>query len=243
MENLNFDKERIADLMKKYMDEIETAIRYEKLVDKFIEERCSRCGTQQCNPNLTKDILGCHDFINYLQNIKENNKLKRVGNFEKVSLGQFADAMEDCFGQYKYSVTEVEKAFNVVKIPERATGGSAGYDFVLPVDITLEAGQSATIPTGIRCKINTGVFLMIVPRSGLGFKYACRLWNTAGIVDSDYYYADNEGHVFVKIRNEGGRTMELKAGDRFCQGILLEYCITDFDNATAQRTGGMGSTN
>lgn len=168
--------------------------------------------------------------------------MQRIANFEKVSFDQFMTDLEDSFGQYHFSINEMQKAYNDIEVPERATGGSAGYDFRLPVDIELEPGHSVKIPTGIRCRMNEGWVLIISPRSSLGFKYFLRIANIFPVIDSDYYRADNEGHIMIKIRNEGGKTMRLKAGDAFCQGIFLEYGITDFDNAQNERTGGFGST-
>ena len=168
--------------------------------------------------------------------------MERIAAFEKVSFEQFRYDMEDCFGEYKYSEEELKKIYDEIKLPERSTAGSAGYDFRLPVSLTLSTGAAVKIPTGIRCHMNEGWFLMIVPRSGLGFKYYLKAANTVGIIDSDYYYAKNDGHIMVKVRNEGALTLHMNAGDAFCQGIFLPFGITDFDNATAQRTGGFGST-
>lgn len=168
--------------------------------------------------------------------------MDRIANFEKVSLDQFQKDMIDCFGMYKFSEDEIEEMYNNIKLPTRATSGSAGYDFCCPVDIELEPNESVKFPTGIRCRMNEGWVLMMFPRSGLGFKYYARFANTAAVIDGDYYYSDNEGHIMAKIRNEGRRNMNLKAGDRFCQGIFLPFGITDFDNATSKRNGGFGST-
>ena len=92
--------------------------------------------------------------------------------------------------------------------------------------------------------MNEVYVLKLYPRSGLGFKYRLQLNNTVGIIDSDYYYSDNEGHIFAKITNDSneGKTVELKAGDGFMQGIFLEYGITIDDDATEIRNGGLGST-
>lgn len=92
--------------------------------------------------------------------------------------------------------------------------------------------------------MNEDYVLKLYPRSGLGFKYRLQLNNTVGIIDSDYYYSDNEGHIFAKITNDSneGKTVELKAGDGFMQGIFLEYGITIDDDATEIRNGGFGST-
>ena len=100
------------------------------------------------------------------------------------------------------------------------------------------------IPTGIRVKIDDGWVLKIYPRSGLGFKFRLQMNNTVGIIDSDYYMSDNEGHIFCKIMNDSneGKTVSLDAGAGFCQGIFVEYGITVDDDADAARNGGFGST-
>ena len=136
------------------------------------------------------------------------------------------------------------EAYMNVKIPRRATSGSAGYDFVTPFDLELKPGESKEIPTGIRVKMQEGWVFMIYPRSGLGYKYHTVLANTVRIIDSDYYYADNEGHIIIKMINESteGKTLSLKAGDRFAQGVFTQYGVTMHDNESEQRKGGFGST-
>jgi dUTP pyrophosphatase len=86
--------------------------------------------------------------------------------------------------------------------------------------------------------------LQCYPRSGLGFKYRLQLNNTVGIIDSDYFYSDNEGHIFAKITNDTneGRTLEVSPGEGFMQGIFTEYGITVDDDVTEVRNGGFGST-
>lgn len=131
-----------------------------------------------------------------------------------------------------------------VTLPKRATKGSAGYDFYIPEDyikVDLEPGESTTISTGVRCKIKDGWVLMLFPRSGLGFK-GLRLANTTGIIDSDYYYADNEGHIMAKLVNNGIQTITLNGGDRFMQGVFVPYGVAEEEEVTTERIGGMGST-
>ncbi|MBQ7794140.1 MAG: dUTP diphosphatase [Clostridia bacterium] len=154
--------------------------------------------------------------------------------FYKVSTPQYLSAREGA-----------ESEYDAIKLPERATAGSAGYDFYAPFDFTLKSGEGIKIPTGIRAKIPDGWVLMLYPRSSLGFGYRLQMDNTVGVIDSDYYYADNEGHIFVKITNDSrdGKTLEIKKGDAFCQGIFMPFGITEDDNANAIRKGGFGSTN
>ncbi|MDE6727219.1 MAG: deoxyuridine 5'-triphosphate nucleotidohydrolase [Oscillospiraceae bacterium] len=161
--------------------------------------------------------------------------MKRIAKFEKVSLEQFKQG---------YSGADAESVYAAIKLPERATVGSAGYDIFAPFDIELKAGESAKIPTGIRVKIENGWFLSLYPRSGLGFKFRLRLDNTVGIIDSDYYDSYNEGHIFVKLPNESneGKTVTIAAGTGFIQGIFTEFGITVDDSADGVRNGGFGST-
>jgi len=93
-------------------------------------------------------------------------------------------------------------------------------------------------------KMDEDWVLKLYPRSGLGFKYRLQLNNTVGIIDSDYYFSDNEGHIFAKITNDSneGKTLEIGAGSGFMQGIFIEYGITVDDDAEGIRNGGFGST-
>ena len=128
-------------------------------------------------------------------------------------------------------------------MPTRSSVGSAGYDIHTPYGFTLKPGEDIKVPTGLKCKMNDGWFLMAVPRSGLGFKYYTRLANTVGIIDASYYNNEsNEGHMFVKIRNEGDKDVVVEKYDRICQMIFVPFGITEDDNVTAERTGGFGSS-
>lgn len=178
-------------------------------------------------------------------------KIEKVGKFEKVSFEEYVRA------QKNYSYRHMKIEYDSLNLPTRATTGSAGYDFYAPFDFVLDApmmnelgyfepGQSITIPTGIRCEIKGGWFLMLVPRSSLGFNYRLQMDNTVSIIDSDYYGNEkNEGHIMLKITNDSRekKMLVVKAGDRIAQGIFLPYGITEDDNATGTRTGGIGSTN
>ncbi len=166
--------------------------------------------------------------------------MKRIAKFHKVSKERFIADYKDTFG----CEASAEEIYNGIKLPKRATTGSAGYDFFLTADIKLAPNESVKIPTGIRAEIDDGWVLKIYPRSGLGFKFRLRLNNTVGIIDSDYFFSDNEGHIFIKITNESleGKIVELKCEDAFAQGIFLEYGITTDDDADGVRNGGFGST-
>ena len=148
----------------------------------------------------------------------------------------------DTFGQGEAEKTE--EIYQQIKLPRRATAGSAGYDFFAPVSFRLSPGETVKIPTGIRVEMEPEWLLKCYPRSGLGFKYRLQLNNTVGIIDSDYFYSDNEGHMFAKVTNDSKeeKTVEIAAGEGFMQGIFVEYGITVDDQVTAVRNGGFGST-
>ncbi len=161
--------------------------------------------------------------------------MERIAKFEKVSLEQYKLDLE---------VENVEEVYNSISLPKRATAASAGYDFYLPYDVVLKPNTSIKVKTGIRCKMDNSWVLQIFPRSSLGFKFRVQLDNTVGIIDADYYNAQNEGHIIIKIANDGyeGKDVVLKAGSGFAQGIFLQYGITVDDDVETERTGGFGST-
>lgn len=168
--------------------------------------------------------------------------MKRIAQFFKVSEENFMNAMREEFPQYTES--DIRDMYESLMLPKRATKGSAGYDFFAPFSFSLPPAATIKIPTGIRVKMDEDWVLKLYPRSGLGFKYRLQMNNTVGIIDSDYFFSDNEGHIFIKMTNDSneGKTVEVTQRTGFAQGIFLEYGITVDDDATAERNGGFGST-
>ena len=168
--------------------------------------------------------------------------MQKIAKFHKVSYEQFEDAWIDTFGDI--AKEDLQIIYDGVKLPKRATAGSAGYDFYTPVSLIIEPGKTMKIPTGIRAEMEENWVLKCYPRSGLGFKFRLQLNNTVGIIDSDYFYSDNEGHIFAKVTNDTNenKLIELAEGTGFMQGIFVEYGVTIDDDATETRNGGFGST-
>lgn len=166
--------------------------------------------------------------------------------FEKVSFEQFKNDLSKVLSDMEMKEDDdfFLEGYKGIKLPERKTMGSAGYDFVTPFSFSLAPEGTILIPTGIRAIFPENIVLMIFPRSGLGFKYRAQLDNTVGIIDSDYYYSDNEGHIMLKITNDSkeGKIMEVERGKGIAQGIFLPYFVTDNDGANGIRNGGFGST-
>jgi dUTP pyrophosphatase len=181
-----------------------------------------------------KDII--KDIIGY------NGQPEQVACFDKVSLVQFLIDIRD--NPLFKDIENKQDIYNSILLPKRGTANSAGYDIFSLVDFELKPGETIVVPTGIRCAMKKDWVLLILPRSGSGFKYRVQLYNTAGVIDADYYGAKNEGHIFVKIINDNyeNKVWTVKKGEAICQGIFLPYGITFNDEAKSTRVGGFGST-
>ena len=155
--------------------------------------------------------------------------MRTAAKFEKVSFETF-------------SANGTKQTYEQIKLPKRATAKSAGYDFFAPTPITVAPGETVTVATGVRALMPDSWCLMIFPRSGLGFKYKLRLNNTVGIIDADYSDSDNEGHIFIRMTNESDKLLQIEQGSAFAQGIFVQYLLTEDDDTTATRNGGLGST-
>ena len=155
--------------------------------------------------------------------------------FEKVSYEKYRE----------YNNFDCREEYDNIKIPARATKHSAGYDFYSPFEFILHPNETMIVATGIRIKLDDDKFLLITPRSSLGFQYRMQIDNTVAVIDSDYYNAPNEGHIFIKVTNDSkdGKILKIKQGEAFCQGIILKYLTIENDETTQERVGGLGSTN
>ena len=154
--------------------------------------------------------------------------------FEKVS-----------FEEFQKEIADDKKLYDEYNLPKRQTKYSAGYDFESVIDFTLKPNESKKIPLGIKVNMNRDEMLMIVVRSSTGFKHNVRMCNQVGIIESDYYNnPNNEGHLFIKLQNEGTEDFVVKKGDRLCQGIFVKFLTVDNEEEiTNVRTNGFGSTN
>lgn len=173
---------------------------------------------------------------------------KVVARFEKVSEEQF---LKDCKELMEsndmpnFSEDELKGFYKNIQLPKRKTKGSGGHDFFAPfyIYLGLEKNTTVVIPTGIRCCIDEGYVLDLFPRSGQGFNFKLRLSNTVAIIDEDYYYSKNQGHIKVKLSNEGNKEFTCQNGIGFCQGLFHEYFIAEGnEDPEGVRDGGLGST-
>ena len=167
-----------------------------------------------------------------------------MSHFEKVSFERWK---ADC-GIKGLPDKELREWYDAIKLPAQATASSAGCDFYMPFNLNFEAGSSFRIATGVRWVTDPGMdgdrdrVLLILPRSGLGFRYGIRLSNTVGVIDADYCDSDNEGHIIVSLENPSDTAVQLPQGSPFVQGIVVKYELPEGAESEARRNGGFGST-
>ena len=166
----------------------------------------------------------------------------KMATFYKVSYEQYYMDMKTAHPELTNN--EIAEMYTDLKLPVRSTRGSAGYDFFAPCDIEILPGNHCLLPTGVRCEFEEGWVLLLAPRSGLGFKYGLQLSNTIGVIDSDYAYAKNEGHINCKLvyPRKSGEIIKIPKGKAYMQGFFVPFGITYNDEAEGIRTGGLGST-
>ena len=149
-------------------------------------------------------------------------------DFEKIS-----------FEQFKKDVADDQKLYDEIIIPERGSSATAGYDLHLLSDLTLEPGEVAKLPTGLKARFQPDEVLFLIVRSGTGFKYNIRLCNQVGVIDSDYYNnPDNEGHLWLKVQNEDTVAHSFRRGDALVQGVFTKFLTTDSDQNLNQKRRG-----
>lgn len=130
-----------------------------------------------------------------------------------------------------------------INLPRRKTKWSAGYDLEAATEVTIEAGEMALVPTGLKAYMEQDEVLMVFIRSSLAVKQGLMLANGTGIIDADYVdNPDNEGHIQLAVRNLSPIAVTIKKGQAVAQGIFLKYLLTDDDAPGQKRLGGFGST-
>ncbi len=130
-----------------------------------------------------------------------------------------------------------------VRLPQRKTRHSAGYDLEAAEEVTVEPGQVALVPTGLKAYMGEGEVLLLAVRSSLAVKRRLALANGIGVIDADYAdNPDNEGHILVALVNLGDGPVTIARGERVAQGIFVNYLTVAGDQPGGRRVGGIGST-
>ena len=137
--------------------------------------------------------------------------------FEKINYEQFIK-----------DVGDDRELYESFPLPKRSTVNAAGYDFYALFDYTLKPGEIKKIPTGLKVVMNGDEALLLLDRSSMGFKYNVRMCNQVGVIDADYYgNKDNDGHMWIRIQNEGTEDYVVKKGQGMCQGVFIKYLKVD----------------
>ena len=165
----------------------------------------------------------------------------KIAKFSKVSFPQFLKDYRHCITN-DLNDEEIKNIWENITLPKRATTGSAGYDLASTALVTLKPQDFIVIPTGLRCEMEEGYVLQVYPRSSFGMKYQMCLTNTVGIIDADYYFADNEGHLMTSIVNRGNKDLTINIGERFAQGVFYKFYTAIEEEVTNKRFGGFGSS-
>lgn len=130
-----------------------------------------------------------------------------------------------------------------IQLPRRRTKYSAGYDIEAAEAVTVEAGQTVRIATGLKVYMEPDEVMLIFIRSSWAAKYHLSLANGVGVIDADYAdNPDNEGHIMIVVRNDGQNPVRIRPGQAIAQGVFLKYLTTDDDQLSGGRQGGFGST-
>lgn len=140
---------------------------------------------------------------------------------------------------------KIKKVREGAKVPQRATGGSAGLDLCACIDapLTLNSGETALIPTGVAIALPSAEYgAFVFPRSGIAIKHGIGLLNSVGVIDSDY-----RGEIMVGVINQVKESYTIEPGERIAQMVIMPVStmpVVEVDelDETARGAGGFGST-
>ncbi len=189
--------------------------------------------------------------------------------FEKISYEQWKKDYRNIVAPEVVGISDesfeamCKETYGNIQLPKRATPGSAGYDFYLPytvdrpyrvrntinysnADVTKGFNDVLMLPTGIRWIVENiahPFVLKLYMRSSMGIKRNIRLANGTGIIDADYYMAENEGHIMIPIIIPSYPFKIDEPQTRIVQGIISNYYTVTSDVVVSdERNGGFGST-
>lgn len=141
---------------------------------------------------------------------------------------------------------KVNRITEEIKLPERSTLNSAGYDFFAIEDVVLPSKQLTRVMTGVKCELMPNMVLILANRSSNPSKKHLILINGVGIIDADYYgNPDNDGEMAFEFYNMSDNDVIIKKGEKLGQGIITNFIKTENDyvsNPYKTRVGGFGST-
>lgn len=129
-------------------------------------------------------------------------------------------------------------------LPSYQTEGSAGVDLYAAVrePLTLQPGERALVPTGIRIALPPGYEAQVRPRSGLAIRHGIGMVNAPGTIDSDY-----RGEIQVILINLGQEPFTIRRGERIAQLVIAPVMRVEWERVpelppTPRGDGGFGHT-
>lgn len=138
---------------------------------------------------------------------------------------------------------EMRKTKGEITLPTRGSKISAGYDFYSPIDIILKPNEKTCIWSDVKAYMQEGEVLLLFVRSSIGIKKGLALSNGTGVIDADYYSnSSNDGNIGIALYNYSDKIVEIKKGERICQGVFVPFLEADNGNTDKKRVGGIGST-
>ena len=138
---------------------------------------------------------------------------------------------------------KVKKMEEDIKLPERSTLNSAGYDFFAIEDIIFNPETITRVFTGVKCELMSNQVLILANRSSNPSKKGLVLLNGIGVIDADYYgNPDNDGEIAFEFYNMLDEVVEIKKGEKLGQGLILRFDKVEDDYVTNVRKSGWGST-
>ena len=139
---------------------------------------------------------------------------------------------------------KIKKISQNATVPTYASDFSAGADLYAceDSDVTIEAGKTRLIHTGIAMEIPCGYVGLIYARSGLATKRGLAPANKVGVIDSDY-----RGEIMVALYNQSSTAQTVLKGERIAQIVFTPYAAAEFEiadelDSTVRGEGGFGST-
>ena len=141
---------------------------------------------------------------------------------------------------------KVKRMEEDIKLPERSTLNSAGYDFFAIEDIIFNPKTITRVFTGVKCELMPNQVLILANRSSNPSKKGLVLLNGIGVIDADYYgNPDNDGEIAFEFYNMLDEVVEIKKGEKLSQGLILKFDKVEDDYISdpyKTRSGGFGST-
>ena len=141
---------------------------------------------------------------------------------------------------------KVKRIEEDIKLPERSTLNSAGYDFFALEDIIFNPKTITRVFTGVKCELMSNQVLILANRSSNPSKKGLVLLNGIGVIDADYYgNPDNDGEIAFEFYNMLDEVVEIKKGEKLGQGLILKFDKVEDDYISdpyKTRSGGFGST-